>query len=842
MADKALSLVVQPGIQRDGTQFASPRYIDGQWVRFQRGLPRKIGGCRSIFLNVAGIARGMIMTSQNGLNYILAGLSQALGQWQTSNTSGVGTGPTYYQLSQFNIDSRNLWQFDIAYDSTGGGQLNLIAHPGLNLTDIDNQVNSRVLSGPFPGVPQPLSGVSITALSGWFNANPASATGFYQVGQPVTISGTLTGTGTITGYSAPSQTYYIIATDGIANFQLSATLGGSSVTTTTGTITGLSFYAQPYLNAAGTVTTSAYNTSGSATLTIAPGNSRIAAGQTVTGTGVPAGTTVISVSGAPVSSVQLSNVTTAGTATLSAFAITGTLGQCSFTATGGPIKPGDTITIAGTVTGSGSISNYVAPGPQTYYVTQTNGTSTLTLSITPGGLGVPTTAGNFNGTTHVPGTNYVFDNNISVSGGCVMLFPYLFVYGNNGLIQNSSAGDFSNWVGADANANNVSTTKIVKGVPLRGGTTSPAGLFWSQDSVIRVTFTATAPYYWRYDIISSQSSILSSQCVIEYDGLLYWVGVDRFLMYNGVVQEVPNSVNLNYFFDNIDFANRNKVWASKVPRWGEIWWFYPVNGGGGECTNAIIYNVRENIWYDAGFSENSFRSAGTYTETFHYPIWADWNAIAVAQITASIATAGSVITMTVTALKYGTLAIGQAVTDKLGNIPAGVYISALGTGTGQTGTYILSGTTSLTVASETIQTTSQVFWQHELLDKNQTFLQRVNAINSYIETNNIGWLTGGPGANEPVGGNRWMRLIRVEPDFNQVGMMSLYVSGKGYADDTDVVTGPYTFEQNTLKIDLREQRRELRLIFESNDYNGDYEMGRVILIAEFGDERGTGNP
>ena len=38
-----------------------------------------------------------------------------------------------------------------------------------------------------------------------------------------------------------------------------------------------------------------------------------------------------------------------------------------------------------------------------------------------------------------------FDNNISVSGGVVMLYPYLFVYGNNGLIQNCSAGNFNNW-------------------------------------------------------------------------------------------------------------------------------------------------------------------------------------------------------------------------------------------------------------------------------------------------------------------------------------------------------------------------------------------------------------
>ena len=32
----------QPGIKRDGTKFEGDFYVDGQWVRFQRGRPRKI--------------------------------------------------------------------------------------------------------------------------------------------------------------------------------------------------------------------------------------------------------------------------------------------------------------------------------------------------------------------------------------------------------------------------------------------------------------------------------------------------------------------------------------------------------------------------------------------------------------------------------------------------------------------------------------------------------------------------------------------------------------------------------------------------------------------------------
>ena len=69
--------------------------------------------------------------------------------------------------------------------------------------------------------------------------------------------------------------------------------------------------------------------------------------------------------------------------------------------------------------------------------------------------------------------------------------------------------------------------------------------------------------------------------------------------------------------------------------------------------------------------------------------------------TGSIASAGSpvVVTLTVTAVSYGSLAVGTTIIGA--GIPTGTIITALGTGTGGAGTYILSGS-SLTVSSQTI--------------------------------------------------------------------------------------------------------------------------------------------
>jgi hypothetical protein len=56
----------------------------------------------------------------------------------------------------------------------------------------------------------------------------------------IDVTGTLTGTATISTYPA-TTTYYVIATNGSTTFTLSVLPGGSAVTTTAGTTTGLTF-------------------------------------------------------------------------------------------------------------------------------------------------------------------------------------------------------------------------------------------------------------------------------------------------------------------------------------------------------------------------------------------------------------------------------------------------------------------------------------------------------------------------------------------------------------------------------------------------------------------------
>lgn len=657
MTKKVFALDTKPGVQRDGTVFDKQFYNSGRWVRFQRGRPRKIGGFREIVNDLAGPSRGIYLNPQQNFNNVFSGYAGGM-QLLPINNSGTGSGITDMSLSDFTANANNLWQFDTFYDVSGSGNNLLLAHPGQNLSLIDNNVNTPVLGGD-------ITGTSMSAI----------------------------------GVFADTAT----------------TINGNPV------------------------------------ITLAAANILVGAGQTVTGAGIPSGTTVLSVSTTSV--------------TLSA-----------------------------------------------------NATASATVTVT-------------------------FNNNVSVSGGVVTLHPYVFVYGNDGLIRNCSAGNANDWVSADANEVSVATGKIVQGLPVRGGSNAPSGLFWSLDSLIRVSYiggVGTPPQFWRYDLISSQSSILSSQSVIEYDGVYYWCGVDRFLLYNGVVKEIPNTFNQNYFFDNLNYDAREKVWVSKVPRFGEIWWFYP-RGNATECTDAIIYNVRENCWYDAGEATGAQRSAGFFSQVFHYPIAAEWNANATGGVLAfTLTNAGSGYTngtYTNQALTGGSGTGATADIIVAGGVVTSVVIN--GHGSGYAVSNVLSA--ALPAGSNFAITVNSLMtfvslWQNEIgTDKVQG--ATALAIESYFETNDLGLVSGGPSEPAMVGENRGLRLERVEPDFVMSGEMELYVIGRPFAQSDDVTSSAYTFDPDTNKIDMREQRRELRLKFVSNVAGGDYQVGRIILDADTGDVR-----
>lgn len=204
------------------------------------------------------------------------------------------------------------------------------------------------------------------------------------------------------------------------------------------------------------------------------------------------------------------------------------------------------------------------------------------------------------------------------SGGICYAAPYLFFYGANGFVGYSRPADPVALNGAGSGSFTlISGDKVIYGAAIRGGTNSPAVLFWTLSSVVKVVNVGDQQVDFKTDLIFKGSSILSSRSVVEYDSLFFWLGTDRFFIYNGLTSKLKNVINQKYFFDNIDLSKRQLVHGVKHPSKSEIWWYYPEKNQPADvgCTRAIIYNVEENSWYDTAITRDStyyFTDTGSF--------------------------------------------------------------------------------------------------------------------------------------------------------------------------------------------------------------------------------------
>jgi len=334
------------------------------------------------------------------------------------------------------------------------------------------------------------------------------------------------------------------------------------------------------------------------------------------------------------------------------------------------------------------------------------------------------------------------------------------------------------------------------------------------------------------------------------DGSFFWMGVDRFYLYNGSVKVLPNDKNVNYVFDNLNFSQRQKVWATKVPRYNEIWFFYP-RGTSTECNDAIIYNVKDDLWYDAGMAEGARRSCGYVTEIFPRPIWCGWEFNGIIGTSYTLLYGPSNGSPATTANQV--IAAGDLTTN-----PAGSYmifnddfdqdfdninqiVAAVFTDSPTGGTTLITFADPVVAGVTTGSTMSQAtggycIWEQEF-GKNKITATEEFAIDSYVETSDISFVGGTPAEDSPISINRRMHITRVEPDFNQVGDMELVVVGRPFAQSESQENGPFTWPDTAGKIDLRVENRLTNLRFRSNVIDGDYEAGRILITAEPGDER-----
>lgn len=117
---------------------------------------------------------------------------------------------------------------------------------------------------------------------------------------------------------------------------------------------------------------------------------------------------------------------------------------------------------------------------------------------------------------------------------------------------------------------------------------------WSDSAIYSMQYLGP-PYIWGITLLMDGISIASPNAVVGASNLMFWMGVDKFYIYDGIVKTLPCTVR-QFIFDDLNYDQSYQIVCGGNEQYSEVWWFYPslnstVNN------RYVIYNYLDNVWY-----------------------------------------------------------------------------------------------------------------------------------------------------------------------------------------------------------------------------------------------------
>jgi len=241
-----------------------------------------------------------------------------------------------------------------------------------------------------------------------------------------------------------------------------------------------------------------------------------------------------------------------------------------------------------------------------YYWDASNGVGTRAVVLTslPGASNVPT--------IH----NFTLVSDIS---------RFVFAFGCNDLGSSTQDPLLIRWSDQENAAEwTPSATNQAGGLPLSRGTAIITAiqsrqeiLVWTDSSLYSLQYIG-GEEGWGAQLVGDNISIASQNAVAYANGVAYWMGRDKFYMYDGRTLPLPCDVR-RFIFTDFNDKQYAQVFGGTNEAYHEIWWFY-CSANQLEIDRYVVYNYLENTWYygtmgrtawlDTGLQENPI--AATY--------------------------------------------------------------------------------------------------------------------------------------------------------------------------------------------------------------------------------------
>lgn len=132
-------------------------------------------------------------------------------------------------------------------------------------------------------------------------------------------------------------------------------------------------------------------------------------------------------------------------------------------------------------------------------------------------------------------------------------------------------------------------------------------LVWTDAALYSLQYLG-APEVWGAQLMGDNISIAAQNAVAFSNGVAYWMGVDKFYRYDGVVKTLRCDLR-QYIFGDINLLQLGQVCSGTNEGFNEVWWFY-CSANSNVVDRYVVYNYLEDIWYYGSLGRTAWLDSG----------------------------------------------------------------------------------------------------------------------------------------------------------------------------------------------------------------------------------------
>lgn len=177
------------------------------------------------------------------------------------------------------------------------------------------------------------------------------------------------------------------------------------------------------------------------------------------------------------------------------------------------------------------------------------------------------------------------------------------------LVRWSSQNDYTDWTASTINT--AGSNRLSDGNLIMCGVITRGSVIISTDTTVYQMYPDTN-FVFAFKTLGVGGCI-SPNGMVEFNGIVYWMGADNFYAYNGNINIMPCDVR-TYVFENLNTLQNYKIYAWVNSAWNEIWWFY-ADQNSTECNRYVAYDYLQNVWHYGSRSMTAGHDKGVVTSS-----------------------------------------------------------------------------------------------------------------------------------------------------------------------------------------------------------------------------------